>query len=325
MHLARIVSAGVLALSMILAAPERSEAADNVSIAAASVGGSYFAIASAWSKPVSDKSGIPISVEVTGGGAHNVQLVHGGTTALGVVGQATAYEGIKSEGWAKGKGPFNDLRAMVPLHPNYYQFRALSGSGIKNITDLNGKTVSLAGAGSIADVVGKRLFEFFGIKPAKIVHAGQGESNSMMRDGLVASTFAMGALPHSAVMELASTEKTNVVGLTQEQAERFVKAYPAYSIGSIPAGSYPGQDEPIVTITDWNLIAVNKDVADEVVYKLTKSTFESQSALVSASKALKDTLPKSAKHINLQFHPGAIRYYKEAGIELPATSGTNKN
>ena len=85
------------------------------------------------------------------------------------------------------------------------------------------------------------------------------------------------------------------------------------------AGTYPGQDSDIQTIAQPNFLAVNAAVDEEHVYKLTKALYENLPFLQAIHKATEAMDVNAAMGgLPVPLHPGAMRYYKEVGLEIPA-------
>ena len=86
-----------------------------------------------------------------------------------------------------------------------------------------------------------------------------------------------------------------------------------------PAGSYPGQDKDVNTISQPNFLAVNDNVDEEHVYRLTKSIYENLSFLQAIHPATKEmAIEKAIAGLPVPLHPGAKRYYKEIGLKIPS-------
>ena len=82
--------------------------------------------------------------------------------------------------------------------------------------------------------------------------------------------------------------------------------------------NHNGQDKDVYTASVWNTFICNADLDDELVYELTKAVFENQEFLMKIHHFAKYTTPENAvKYSAIPLHPGAIRYIKEKGIEVP--------
>jgi len=287
-----------------------------ISIASSTVGGMYYIWAGGWAKLLINKLNINASVESTGGPSQNIGLVESGKSDFGLVTVGPAFEAIQGIEWAKGKKHEN-IRAIFPTYPSYLQTYTLAKYPIKNFRDLTGQIVSFTGAGSSPDVFGRRFFKDLEINPRRIVNVGVGEGNDQMKDGLIHAAFMVAGLPNPPAVELSATFDIRIIGFDKKDMETLMARYPYFAIGSIPAGTYKGQDKPIDTLTIWNAVIAHKDLPADFVYSIVKATFENQEALVAIHKSSVDTVPVNIKNINLPLHVGALRYYKEKGIGIP--------
>jgi len=289
-----------------------------VTIAGSNLGSAHYVYAAAWGKILTDHLKVSTQVEVTGGSAVNVQLVHSKQTDIAPVTMGPAYEGYTGTGWAKGK-KYDEVRNMLPMYPSYFQWWVLSKYPIKSIHDLNGQDIALSGAGSPPDIYCRRMFELFNIKPRRIINGGFGDANNMLRDGMLHASAAIAGAPHPSAVEMQSTHEIRILGLSKADAEKFVPKNPGLSIDVIPAGTYKGQDKPIETISLWTAMITHKDKPEDFIYAVLKATFENKEALLTAFKGAKDTIPENiTKTYNaIPLHVGAVKFYKERGIPIP--------
>ena len=94
--------------------------------------------------------------------------------------------------------------------------------------------------------------------------------------------------------------------------------YPLWSRYVISAGTYPNQATDIQSIAHPNVLAVRADIPDEAVYQITASIWENLSSLHEIHKATREMqLITALTGLNAPLHPGAARYYREQGLEIP--------
>jgi TRAP transporter TAXI family solute receptor len=86
----------------------------------------------------------------------------------------------------------------------------------------------------------------------------------------------------------------------------------------VPAGTYPFMDKPYPTVRMWVALLAGSHVSDEVVYKYVKALGENEARVQSIGGSLKSSPFTRQKMVTnpakLGYHPGAARYYKEAGL-----------
>ena len=128
-----------------------------------------------------------------------------------------------------------------------------------------------------------------------------------------------------AIQDVVEKEPVTFISPSSEQIEAIRKAMPEFSPSKIAAGTYRSLDKDYVSIGMYNFAVGRADLPDGLVYQLVKAVFENQPRLVNASSAASDTIPQNVvKNTFLPFHPGAVRYYREIGINIPdALAPTN--
>ena len=135
-----------------------------------------------------------------------------------------------------------------------------------------------------------------------------------LKDGVIDVGSWSTAMSTSSIIDLGTTHPISIVSLTEEEITKITAMYPFYFRGEIPAGAYPGIDQPIVTIYTPNMAIVHKDLPEEVVYQIVKATFDNIEDLKKVHPCAVDTTLENAPNVPLPLHPGAERYFKEKGV-----------
>jgi TRAP-type uncharacterized transport system substrate-binding protein len=69
----------------------------------------------------------------------------------------------------------------------------------------------------------------------------------------------------------------------------------------------------------WNFVVADASMSDEMAYEITKAVLENNARMLSTHSAAKNTLAENIMNNNfIPLHPGAARYYKEIGVDIPA-------
>ena len=288
----------------------------SLTIGAASIGGTYYVYASGWSSVIDKATGIPASVEVTGGPNHNMQLVHSGDLELGMVTMGPAWEGWHGEGDWTGGVEMTNVRAIFPMYNTYSQWWAFERDNINSIYDLAGKTVGVGPAGGTAGTYHPRFLELLEIN-ATPRQAGLSDLVSQHLDRqLNANSFAAG-LPVAGVLETGAQRPIVMFGIDGEARDRICQEWPFWSPTVIPASAYDFLTEDVETIGMWNMAVASKDLPDDMVYDIVKGVFDNHDMMVTAHQSAVETLAENvALNTWMPMHPGAIKYYEEIGIEL---------
>ena len=98
---------------------------------------------------------------------------------------------------------------------------------------------------------------------------------------------------------------------------------PYYAPLQIPADTYPGQPDPIETITIKATMVVDTDLDEEVVYQLTAAIFDHADEITQENaKGAELSVENATSGITVPFHPGAARYFAEHGAEVETLEET---
>lgn len=312
-----IIAVGIFFIYSMSQAQAKPVWPKSVTIGAAPVGGTYYIWMGGFAKLLHEKMGIPGNVEVTGGPAHNTQLVDANKLDFGGVTSGPVWQGWNGEDWAKGKKHQN-TRAIFPMYTTYFQMYALKKTGIKSILDLNGKSIGVGPVGGTPATFWPPILEIAGVKPSRIVNAGSADLNSQLKDGMLDANGQSVGLPWVLITEIETTHDVNVLGVPSAVADKFVEKHPYFSKGVINKGVYKSnKDYDMDTLTVWNFMIVHKDTPDDFVYQVLKNTFANVDILIAAHSSAKETKPEYIVHSPIPLHPGAVKYYKERGIKIP--------
>jgi TRAP transporter TAXI family solute receptor len=251
----------------------------------------------------------------------NCKLVHAGKADLALIMADTGYDAHQGLERFKSGGP-QAIRTVAVVYPNYMHFVTVDGTGIHSVAGLKGKRVSTGSPGSGTEVMALRVLESFGINPEKDIkreRLGVAESAGAVKDRKVDAFGWVGGLPTAAVMDLAATPGIKIRVLSNaDHLDRMVQKYgPIYFKRTIPQRTYAGMDGDVPVACVANLLICREKMEDQLVYNILKALFEHQSELVAVHKeAANLTLATATVGSSLPFHPGAIRYYQEKGIQV---------
>lgn len=297
-------------------AQDRAGWPSSVQIGTASQGGTYFIYGSGWAGLIQEQLGVGASSEVTGGPVQNMALVQSGDLQLGMVTMGPAYEAWTGQSPIAPGVEMQDVRALFPMYQTPFQIVALAGSGIEQVADLEGRRVGVGPAGGTPGTYWPLFFEALGVNVTP-QFGGASDLGGQLQDGLIhAFAFAAG-LPISAFAELEAQAPVNIFAFTEEEQQQLVEQFPSVSAYEIPADTYRSTPEPQPSVAMWNFAVAHKDLPEDFVYEMVKLVMENHDRMVQVHSAAEETLPEHYdKNTFLWYHPGAIRYFKEQGIEL---------
>lgn len=309
-----VASILVLALAGVGAAQKKF-----ITIASARPGGSWYITGAGWAEFLNKYvPGIEAKVEQSGGGLQNNKLVSDGKAEFAPsVARLTAMA-MAGEGAFKEKLP--NIRVLVSNWTiGVMQFAALDKSGLKTVCDLRGKRVALGPAGGGGIPAALAAFKACGFGQAEVTASFMSyeQGKEALVDGNVDAFLSYAAVPVPALKSLEATPgaRWHLLAVPEDRAQQVVKENPGYIRYVVPGRAY-GQPADTVTIAAPNVLIVNKDVAEDLAYRATKAMMEHLDEFKKIHPTHRNmTREASAQAVaDLPFHPGALRYYKEAGL-----------
>jgi TRAP transporter TAXI family solute receptor len=293
----------------------RAGSPEQVRLATGGTTGTYYAYGSAFAQILAEKTKIPITIQSTGASKANIQLVDAGEVEMALV-----QNDVMDYAW-RGVDLFNGektttFRSMAALYAETCQIIANPASGIRTVADLRGKNVSVGDAGSGVEFNARQILEAYGLTFGDIgmQNLGFGPSADALRDNKIDAFFCVAGAPTSAVVDLATNKDIILLEIDEAHANQLIRNYPFYTRLPIPGGSYRGQASDVMTVTVKATLIVSAKLSDNTVYQLTKSLFENKPAIEAAhAKGRELSHSYAVEGISVPFHPGAEKYFKEAG------------
>ncbi|MEN2996050.1 hypothetical protein SAMN03080603_00238 [Acetomicrobium thermoterrenum DSM 13490] len=290
-----------------------------VSIATGGTGGTYYPIGGGIADVVSRYAeDIQATAETGNAAVANLNLLGTHSIEFAFVQNDTAWWAARGE--IMFKNAFPNIRAIATLYPETNHLVVMKKANIKNIYDLKGKRVSVGAPGSGTEADMRCLLDIAGIKydDMKVDFLDFNNTVDRMKDGQLDAGFVVGGYPVAAIMDLATTHDVDLVSFDDDFLAKLQEKYPFYIKDTIPAGTYKGIDRDVQTPAVMAMLAVDADVPEEVVYQFTKALWEHIDEVQRVhAKAQLITLETAFDGLSVPLHDGAIRYYKEIGLEIP--------
>jgi hypothetical protein len=294
-----------------------------LSIATGDTGGVYYAYGGGLAKVVSEHvPGVRATAESTAASVDNLKLIRDGQADVAFTLADTAADAAAARGPFAGTTPVA-ARALAVLYFNYLHLVTLD-SALSSIHDLRGRVVSTGLPGSGTEVTARRVLSAAGIDPDRDVTRrglGPGQGADALKDGKIAALFWSGGLPTPAFLDLAHSPNVRLrLIATAPALDSLKKEYGAlYRQLEIPSGAYRGLDAAVPVVGVANLLVVRADMPEDLAYRLTRVLFENQAELaVVHPEAKKLSLETAVTGSPLEYHAGAVRYYRERNV--PQTS-----
>jgi TRAP transporter TAXI family solute receptor len=264
---------------------------------------------------LTEKTGIPITIQSTGASKANIQLIAAGEVELAIVQNDVmdyAYRGVDLFNGEK----ITDFTTMAALYAEVCQVVANPAAGIRTVADLKGKNVSVGDAGSGTEFNARQILEAYNVSFDDInkQNLSFGASADALRDNKIDAFFCVAGAPTTAIVDLAIGKDIVVLDIDDAHAAQLRQAYPFYTQFPIPAGSYRGQAAEVKTVAVKATFIVSNKLSEDTVYRLTKNLMENKGEIESAhAKGAELSTAYAVDGISVPFHPGAEKYFREIG------------
>ncbi len=281
-------------------------------------GGSYYPYGGAMATVFTDN--IPdISVTSTASGAstENARLLNTKEADLAILQNDVldyAYNGTEI---FKDEGALANLATIATLYPEVIQIVVTADSGITSINDLKGKSISVGAAGSGTEANARQILEAYGITYqdlGKVEYLSFAESSTAVQNMTLDGFFCTAGVPNPSILELNTARKIAILSIETDKADALIAKYPFYAKFDIAEGVYEGI-AGASTVAVMATLACRKDLSTDTVYNITKTLFEKKADLAAANdKANSLDVNTAVNGVSVPLHPGAEKYYKEAGV-----------
>ncbi len=270
--------------------------------------------------------GIRCSVESTGGSVYNVNAVQQGEIEFGVAQSDVQYQKYNGTEQFEDQGAYEGLRAVFSIHPEPFTVVARAGSGIESFEDLEGKRVNVGNPGSGQRVLMERLMDQQGwtmdsFQLASELQAAE-QSQALCDNNIDAMVYSVGH-PSGSIQEATTACDSVLVDVNNEAAQTLIEENDYYREATIPGGMYRGNDEDTTTFGVGATLVTSEDVSEDVVYEVVKAVFENFDQFKGLHPAFADLTREEMANEGLSapLHPGAQRYFEEAGLLGGGESG----
>ena len=289
-----------------------------INIGTAPAGGAFFVVGGALAEVLGGATGDrgwQVNAEATSGSQENIRRLVQGELTLALSNAAITYFAVRgSEGFDRAY----PVQSVMTLAPNVALFIARAGTGVTRLADLRGQRVVIGPAGAGFEHFVQPILQEHGLGYSDFtpLNATQAASVDMLADGSAAAVFLGGAVPTASITQAAATMDLVFVPFDPEPKARLIEKYEFFSPATIPAGTYRGQAADFDGLDVGSMHLITASNADEdLIYEITKVLYEHREQVVEKHPAGRAINPKNVvRRTGTEFHPGAIRYYREIGI-----------
>jgi len=302
-------------------------------LATATTGGTFYpvgvAIATLTKQTLEPAHGVSLAAISSAGSEENLRLMQSREAHFAILQGLYGAWAIEGRGRMTGRPPFMALRSVTALWPNVEHF-LIRSDGINNGTledlrGLAGRRFSIGARFSGTEGSNRHILSALGLDPDghfDLVHQGYGASADAFQNQRIDGMNTPAGIPVGAVTRAlaAAGDQARLLEVTEAERARInsglVELWQPFEI---PADTYPGQTAAVRTIAQANLLAVRADVPDEHVYRLLETIYDNLGflhAFHAATRAM--TLESALNGLPVPLHPGAVRFYRERGLSIPA-------
>jgi TRAP transporter TAXI family solute receptor len=314
------ISKVILVASSLIATSTMANADQFLRMVSGPAGGSWYPLGAKIMQTMQSKIPGTAASNAPGGGISNVLAVNGGDAEIGWSYAHTVANGYNGNG--KFKKQQKNIRYFATLYPATFQVAARKGSKITSFEDMANANISPGKPKWTGTAFAESIFADYGITFASIKKNGgvvhmvdYKESVALMKDGQIDVFMAATSVPQASFIELENSPGIRFISLPKHRIDRIVKNNPGYIHGVIPSGSYKSAPVNIPSLGIVTSMIVNKDLSDDMVYKMTKVFWENHGTFAEVKKIWnKVKFADALLGAPVPLHPGAAKYYKEKGL-----------
>ncbi|MGD9345179.1 MAG: TAXI family TRAP transporter solute-binding subunit [Candidatus Aminicenantes bacterium] len=301
-------------------------------LATATTGGTYYpvgvAIATITTNNLDPSDNISMTAITSAGSGENIQLLKNKEADLAIIQGLYGAMAWQGRGRYEGK-PQHYIRSLAVLWENVEHFvileKYVNRGDMSDLQNIINKNFSIGKRGSGTETSGRVILEALGYNPSKdfkLKYLGYNPSAGALQNGRIAGMNIPAGPPASAITQACAVlgpGGMRILDFTERQLEAVNSEYAVWKRAILEPGTYPGQDKPVRTISQSNLLIVHEDVGEDPVYKIVKNTYDNLPFLGQVHRATeKMSVEGALEGLSVPLHPGALRYYREQGLSIPS-------
>jgi hypothetical protein len=257
-----------------------------------------------------------IETRNTRGSTENIPLLEQGKLDIALIQGEALHEALAGI----GRPPAN-LKIITAMYSTAGLFVVRADSPYQQIADLRGRPVAFGAAGSGLVILARYLLDGLGLDQARDFQAvfleGAGDGPAMVLDGRVAALWGGGTGWPGFATVAASPGGARFLAPSADEIDQIVSKHPFLRRLELPAGSYPGQNEPIRSVGSWSFVVARPTLEDETAYRLARSLHEAEGEIAARLPQARETTARNtiaAVASPQLLHPAVARYLKQIGV-----------
>ncbi|MES2973920.1 MAG: TAXI family TRAP transporter solute-binding subunit [Pseudomonadota bacterium] len=284
-----------------------------LTLSTGSAGGTFVEYGDKLAMLLSSSGSATVRTSGSGGSLDNLRCLSGATCDLALVAMASAFEAWNGLQWAKDR-PVRGYSVMFPMYETPFHLATIASSGITRFDDLAGKKVGVGPKGGANELIFSALAADLQ-PPAQMVYGTPQEMAERVIDGKVTAFFFGAGAPVPAYREIAQRAAIVFLPIDGQALVNARKIFPYLTTTLLPANSYRGQLTSVQTLGLWNFVLVRDGVSSDAVYSMTRAVLGRGDLSTVLHLLASQTTPSNLKaNTFLPVHPGAQRFYREAGV-----------
>jgi TRAP transporter TAXI family solute receptor len=285
-----------------------------INIATGGTAGTYFPLGGAMAEILnSNIPGVNATAEATNASVANVNLLQGGSVQLAFIQNDISYYAAEgTEMFADNK--VTGLQALATLYPETVQIITLDKSGINSVADMKGKRIAVGAAGSGVEANARQILAANGITydDINVQYLSFAEAANGLKDGNIDAGFITAGFPTAAIQDIAAQHNVVLIPVDDATADKLIAQYPFYTKVTIPAGTYPKQEEDVQSVAVKAMLVTTGEMDEQTAYDIVKAIYTNLDKLQAAHSVGELITVESAKDgISIPMHPGAEKYFNE--------------
>ena len=289
-----------------------------VSLGTAPPGGAFFVVGSALAEVVNETGrefGYSVTAEATSGSQENIRRLLSGELDFSLSNAAITYFAVRgAEGWERAY----PVQSVMTLAPNVALFVSRADSGVDSLSDLTGRRVTVGVPGAGFQYFVGPLLEAHGVTYDDFspLEATQQAAVDMLTDGSADAVFLGGAVPTASITQAAASMDITFLPFGALEKQSLIDEYIFFRPATIPADTYRNQTEPFEGLDVGSMhVITSTGASEDLVYNFTKLLYENRELVVEKHAAGRAINPNNVvRDTGTEFHPGAIRFYREIGL-----------
>src|SRR5215470_5673446 len=252
----------------------------------------------------------------TKGSTENVPLLEAGQLDLALVQGEVAHEALSGIG-----RPPSKLQILAAMYTTPGMFVVRGDQPYRSIADLRGKTVAWGARGSGLVILARYVLDGLGLdmeRDFQSVYLDQaGDGPVMVTDGRAAALWGGGAGWPGFAAVARGAQGARFIAPSPTERVRIQAKHAFLKTLTIPAGAYPGQGEPIVSVGSWSFILASLTLPEATGYRLARALHRGEPVIAAKLPQGHETTAANtvagAPRPEL-IHPGVRRYLREIGL-----------